>query len=122
MLRPSRSQLSLTSNCRSAGAPPSGFACGGGIDPDAAQSALQHPGTAFGGRNPRHTLDGMEETRLRYRLLTGTDDRAFCERVSRALDEGYHLHGSPSVTFDGSQVVTAQAVVLAAEPGGEIGS
>lgn len=50
--------------------------------------------------------------RLRYRLLTGPDDRAFCERVSQALDEGYRLHGPPSVTFDGQRVIAAQAVVL----------
>jgi hypothetical protein len=53
-----------------------------------------------------------EPARLRYRLLTGTDDRAFCEKVSAALDEGYRLHGNPAVTFDGARVVTAQAVVL----------
>jgi hypothetical protein len=49
---------------------------------------------------------------LRYRLLTGTSDRAFCERISQALDEGYVLYGSPSMTFDGERVVVAQAVVL----------
>ena len=54
----------------------------------------------------------MDEARLRYRLLTGTDDRAFCEKVSEALADGYRLHGSPALTFDGEQVVTAQAVVL----------
>jgi hypothetical protein len=53
-----------------------------------------------------------EPARLRYRLLTGTDDRAFCEKVSAALDEGYRLHGDPAVTFDGARVVTAQAVAL----------
>ena len=53
-----------------------------------------------------------EPARLRYRLLTGTDDRAFCEKVSAALDDGYRLHGDPAVTFDGQRVVTAQAVVL----------
>ena len=52
-------------------------------------------------------------SRLRYRLLTGTGDDAFCERVSRALEDGYRLYGSPAVTYDGTQVVTAQAVVLA---------
>ncbi|UFU03709.1 DUF1737 domain-containing protein [Ruania suaedae] len=46
----------------------------------------------------------------RYRLLTGPDDAAFCERVSDALEEGYELYGSPSVTFDGSRVIAAQAV------------
>ena len=57
-----------------------------------------------------------QEGRLRYRLLTGPDDRIFCERVSQALAEGYRLHGSPSVTFDGQRVVAAQAVVLEGPP------
>ncbi len=46
-----------------------------------------------------------------YRLLSGPDDHAFCERVSEALALGYALYGSPAVTFDGQQVVVAQAVV-----------
>ncbi len=50
--------------------------------------------------------------RLPYRLLTGTDDRAFCEKISAALDDGYVLHGAPAVTWDGERVITAQAVVL----------
>lgn len=54
----------------------------------------------------------MPDERLSYRLLTGTDDRAFCEKVSAAIADGYLLHGSPAVTFDGEKVVTAQAVVL----------
>jgi hypothetical protein len=53
-----------------------------------------------------------EDTPLAYRLLTGPDDRSFCERVSTALAEGYVLHGGPAVTFDGGRVVAAQAVVL----------
>lgn len=52
-----------------------------------------------------------EETPLRYRLLTGTDDRAFCERVSRALDDGYQLYGSPSITAQGDTIKVAQAVI-----------
>jgi len=52
------------------------------------------------------------DDRLTYRLLTGPDDRSFCERVSAALAEGYVLHGSPALTFDGQRVVAAQAVVL----------
>src|SRR6478736_302832 len=57
---------------------------------------------------------GMTDTddRLRYRLLTGPDDRSFCERVSAALAEGYELHGGPAATFDGERVIVAQAVVL----------
>jgi len=48
---------------------------------------------------------------LKYRLLTGPDDHAFCERVSKALDEGYRLYGAPSITFNGTNAVVAQAIV-----------
>ncbi|MGB2569249.1 DUF1737 domain-containing protein [Micromonospora citrea] len=53
-----------------------------------------------------------QDDRLRYRLLTGPDDADFCRRVSDALAQGYRLHGSPAMTFDGRRVVVAQAVVL----------
>lgn len=53
-----------------------------------------------------------EDKPLRYRVLTGPDDRAFCERVSAALDAGYRLHGSPALTFDGARVIVAQALVF----------
>lgn len=52
------------------------------------------------------------ERPLGYRLLTGTDDRAFCERVSEALEQGYVLYGSPALAVRGDEVITAQAVVL----------
>ncbi|MBM0258773.1 DUF1737 domain-containing protein [Micromonospora sp. 4G55] len=52
------------------------------------------------------------DDRLHYRLLTGPDDADFCRRVSEALADGYRLHGSPAITFDGERVVVAQAVVL----------
>ena len=58
-------------------------------------------------------MDPMDtDAPLAYRLLTGTDDRAFCEKVSAALDDGYELHGEPQVAVrpDGT-VVCAQAVV-----------
>ena len=59
--------------------------------------------------------------RLPYRLLTGDTTRAFCERVSEALQDGYVLYGDPVMTFDGDRVVTAQAVVLPVHhPGREI--
>jgi hypothetical protein len=54
------------------------------------------------------------EDKLSYRLISGPDDRAFCERISAALDEGYVLHGSPAVTFNGTGVIVAQAIVLPA--------
>ena len=46
-----------------------------------------------------------------YRLLTGKDDAAFCRRVSEALELGYVLYGSPSLTFNGEHVVVGQALV-----------
>ncbi|MEQ8699539.1 MAG: DUF1737 domain-containing protein [Bauldia litoralis] len=59
--------------------------------------------------------------RLAYRLLTGPDDRSFCEKVSRALADGYVLYGSPAIAMNGERVVCAQAVVLPDEVGGDFG-
>jgi hypothetical protein len=61
-------------------------------------------------------MDRPSEDKLKYRLLTGPDDKSFCERVSKALDEGYILYGSPSITFNGERCIMAQAVVLGAAP------
>jgi hypothetical protein len=68
--------------------------------------------------DPARADDSADETpeRLRYRLLTGPDDRSFCERVSAALDDGYVLHGGPTLTFDGDRVIAGQAVVLPGHP------
>ena len=48
-----------------------------------------------------------------YRLLTGKDDRAFCDRVSEALALGWRLHGSPTLAWDTENncMKVAQAVV-----------
>ena len=56
--------------------------------------------------------DAIPTPKLRYRLLTGPDDKSFCERVSKALAEGYVLHGSPAITFNGERCIVAQAIVL----------
>jgi hypothetical protein len=48
---------------------------------------------------------------LRYRLLTGKDDDAFCKRVSEGLQLGYRLYGSPAATFNGECVVVCQAIL-----------
>jgi len=55
-----------------------------------------------------------DDAPLAYKLLTGGTDRAFCEKVSTALAEGYQLYGSPTMTAqpDGT-VVCGQAVVWA---------
>ncbi|GIU56542.1 hypothetical protein NicSoilC12_22910 [Arthrobacter sp. NicSoilC12] len=75
--------------------------------PDTSIPTTAVPGTAPG------SASGGEE-KLAYRLFTGADDRAFCERVSAALAEGYVLHGSPAASFNGSTVIVAQALVLPA--------
>ncbi len=54
----------------------------------------------------------LPQEKLAYRLITGPDDRTFCERISAALSEGYVLHGSPAATFNGTSVIVAQAVIL----------
>ncbi|MFE4081532.1 DUF1737 domain-containing protein [Paenarthrobacter sp. YIM B13468] len=54
------------------------------------------------------------EEKLSYRLITGPDTREFCERITTALADGYVLHGSPAATFNGTDVIVAQAVVLPA--------
>jgi hypothetical protein len=54
------------------------------------------------------------EEKLSYRLITGPDTKEFCERISTALAEGYVLHGSPAATFNGNDVIVAQAIVLPA--------
>ena len=48
-----------------------------------------------------------------YRLLTGKDDRAFCERVSEALEQGWRLYGSPVLAWDteANCMKAAQAVL-----------
>lgn len=53
------------------------------------------------------TPDGLPT----YRLLTGKDDAHFCRRVSEALAMGYRLYGSPAATFNGTDVIVAQAIV-----------
>ncbi|MFI5591640.1 DUF1737 domain-containing protein [Amycolatopsis sp. NPDC051758] len=53
----------------------------------------------------------------RYRLLTGPDDAKFCHRISEALELGYRLHGSPAATFNGEQVIVAQALLWQGEQG-----
>lgn len=46
-----------------------------------------------------------------YRLLTGPDDASFCRRVSEAMVLGYRLYGSPAATFNGENVIVAQALI-----------
>lgn len=50
-----------------------------------------------------------------YRYLTGKDDVNFCARVTKALNEGYELYGSPTMTFNGMDVIVGQAIVKEVE-------
>jgi len=48
-----------------------------------------------------------------YRFITGPDDASFCHRVTEALNRGWSLYGSPSLTYDPEEkrVVCGQAIV-----------
>ena len=59
----------------------------------------------------RRAKNGPPDGLPAYRVLTGPDDAAFCRRVSEALALGYKLYGSPAVTFNGKDVIVAQAIV-----------
>lgn len=52
-----------------------------------------------------------------YRYLTGPDDATFCHKVTRALSEGWLLHGPTSYAFDGIHGVMrcGQAVIKETE-------
>ena len=48
-----------------------------------------------------------------YRYLTGPDDAAFCHRITEALNRGWQLYGSPTLTYDPEtkRVVCGQAII-----------
>lgn len=46
-----------------------------------------------------------------YQYFTGKDDVHFCAQVTRALNEGYELYGSPTMTFNGTDVIVGQVVI-----------
>lgn len=69
--------------------------------------------------NARYRIESLskaseqgEPQKLSYRLLTGTDDLAFCTRVSEALADGYELYGSPAISQGEQGVQVCQAVIL----------
>lgn len=47
-----------------------------------------------------------------YRFLSGPDDSSFCHKITKALSQGWQLHGDPTYAFDGAtnQMRCAQAV------------
>ncbi|WOE31128.1 MULTISPECIES: DUF1737 domain-containing protein [unclassified Acinetobacter] len=46
-----------------------------------------------------------------YRYFTGKDDVHFCARVTQALNEGFELYGSPTMTFNGTDVIVGQVLI-----------
>ena len=52
-----------------------------------------------------------------YRYLTGPDDATFCHRVTKALNNGWELHGNPTLTYDvkESRVICGQSIVKIVE-------
>lgn len=48
----------------------------------------------------------------RFKMLTGIDNSEFCAKVRLHLDNGYSLHGSPVMAFNGKDIIVGQAVVL----------
>jgi len=48
-----------------------------------------------------------------YRFLSSDDTAEFCHKVTKALNEGWELHGSPTYAFDTStgKMRCGQAVV-----------
>ncbi len=41
-----------------------------------------------------------------YRFITGPDDSVFCHRVTKAISDGWELHGSPTMSFHQGDGVT----------------
>jgi hypothetical protein len=64
---------------------------------------------------PLATLADME--RLRDRFITGSDDVEFCRRISALLDDGYILHGPPTLAHNGETMIAGQAVILPTDEG-----
>ncbi len=51
-----------------------------------------------------------------YRLLTGPDDSAFCQRVSEAIALGWRLYGSPAAACRSDDtLLVAQALIWAGQ-------
>ena len=47
-----------------------------------------------------------------YHFLSGVDDKAFFQRVSDFLAEGYILYGNPVMVMDNSNQIVGQTVIL----------
>ena len=50
-----------------------------------------------------------------YRFLTGEDDSSFCHKITKALSEGWSLHGTTTYAYDATakKMKCGQAVTKA---------
>ena len=64
-----------------------------------------------------HDSRALGPCMLIYRFLTGEDDASFCHKVTKALSEGWQLHGSPSYAYDAvaKKMKAGQAVTRVAK-------
>jgi hypothetical protein len=62
------------------------------------------------------TVSETPDFTKRYKMLTGIDNSEFCAKVRMHLDNGYDLHGSPVMAFNGKDIIVGQAVVLKKVP------
>lgn len=53
----------------------------------------------------------MPQSNVNYKLVTGKDDADFCLRITELLAEGYELYGSPSMAFNGKDIILGQALI-----------
>ena len=62
-------------------------------------------------------MSGMETTpgtEPIYRLITGPDDALLCERISKLIEQGYQLYGSPAICYDPQRgTIASQALIRA---------
>lgn len=54
-----------------------------------------------------------------YRFITGIDDSEFCHRVTQALNKGWALSGSPTMTYDATRGSTICGQAVTKEVDGE---
>ncbi|CTQ55213.1 hypothetical protein LP7551_03754 [Roseibium album] len=54
-----------------------------------------------------------------FRFITGVDDSEFCHRVTQALNKGWELSGSPSLTYDATRGATICGQAVTKEVAGE---
>lgn len=57
------------------------------------------------------TCKHFKGVKMQYKLITGPDDSTFCARITEFLNNGWKLHGNPTMTYDGKTVIAGQAII-----------